>query len=83
VQAQLVWATSQLGVKLQGLLKKTGSVGPGPGRPVGASSRRDDGSVFKTWWFWTIVATVVGGGTVTAVVLTRDSDPGVRVTVQR
>jgi hypothetical protein len=70
-------ATRDLGARLQQALhgsEAVSTVGP-PGD--------DDGSIFKTWWFWTIVGVVAGGGAATAVVLTRDSDPGVRVTVQR
>jgi len=75
----LTWATSQVAVQLQGLLQ---GATPGP-VAIGSSTADGGGSVLKSWWFWTLVVAVVGGGTATAIVLTRDSDPGVRVTLER
>jgi hypothetical protein len=81
VEARLVRATGQLGVKLQQVLRGRQAVSSIP--PVAPPDRDDDGSIFKTWWFWTIVGVAAAGGAATAVVLTWDSDPGVRVTVER
>lgn len=80
---RLTWATSQVAVQLQsGLGGPAASSGLEPLR--GPAERREGrGSILTSWWFWTAVVAVVGGGTAAAVVLTRDSDPGVRVTLER
>ena len=78
---RLTWAISQVAVQLQGGLRG-GTVGGGP-TPIRAPSTTKEGSIFTSWWFWTAVVAVVGGGTAAAVVLTRDSDPGVKVTIER
>jgi len=76
---RLTWATSQVAVQLRTGLASTS----GPEPPQGPPSRREGGSILTSWWFWTAVVAVVGGGTAAAVVLTRDNDPGVRVTLER
>jgi len=36
----------------------------------------EGGTVFETWWFWTLTGVVVAGGAVTAYLLLRDDEPG-------
>jgi hypothetical protein len=75
VESQLPWATSTLGVKLAALLMPSTSPAP-----VVPTRRR---SWVRSWWFWTTVTAVVGGGVAAAVLLTRDRDPRVHLTLTR
>jgi len=79
---RLTWATGQLAVQLQSLLgiSPNGELTAGEPTPPAMVSKP---SVLRSWWFWTIVGVVVGGGVATAVALTYERDPGVRVTLAR
>ena len=45
------------------------------GRETGRRRSEASGSIFGTWWFWTLTGVVVAGAAATAVVLTSDTTP--------
>ncbi|MCA9671039.1 MAG: PEGA domain-containing protein [Myxococcales bacterium] len=82
------WSVSKLATGVLPMLgvvarKKRGDDGDGGDGGDGGDRTRKNESIFKTWWFWTIVGVAAAGGGVAIGVAAASADSNVRLRLSR